>query len=218
MSYNMEILGEARNVKGLIRVLRYGEPPEQCEAAKTLGAAGDKRAIRPLAKALKYGNARLQVVAAEALGTIGGPKTIRPLCKAIKHPDSAVNQAAALALGTTGDPRAIDPLCEAMTGGDRYGLVGVAAKALGMICVPALVAPLSKALGLVGPRLVMVIHTLTETDNEYAFEALTAFSENRPSPICTQWLRDMESRIRGERRGPHRDLNAVTPAYANNVA
>ena len=218
MSYDMEALREAKDAKGLIRALRRGCPTEQLEAAKALGSLRAKRAIRPLAKALKHGDSALQAVAAEALGMIGGRKTIRPLCKALKHPDGAVNRAAAIALGTVGDPTAIDPLCEALAGGDRYGLVGAAAKALGMIRDPGLVGPLREALGLVGPRTVMVIHTLTETDNEYAFEALAVFSKNHPLPICEQWLREMESRILSGKRDPHRDVDAVTTVYANEVA
>jgi hypothetical protein len=217
MSYDVEALREAKNVKGLIRALRHGCPSEQSEAAKALGSMGDRRVIRPLAKALKHGDPSLQVAAAEALGMIGGPKTIRPLCKALKHQDDTINKAAAIALGMTGDPRAIDPLCEALAGGDPYGLVGAAAKALGMIRDPSLVGPLSEALGLVGPRTVMVIQTLTETDNEYAFEALAASAGNRPSPVCQRWVEEMENRIVSGKRERQKKSDAVTTVCANEV-
>jgi hypothetical protein len=215
MSYDVEALRKAKDVKGLITTLRHGSPPEQCEAAKALGSVGNKHAIRPLAKALKHGDLSVQVAAAEALGTMGGPKTVRPLCKALKHPDGAVNKAAAIALGMTGDPRAIDPLCEALAGGDRHGLVGAAAKALGMIRDPRLVGPLSEALDHVGPRTVLVIHTFTETDNAYAFEALAAFTEKHPSPACKPWLEEMESRVTRGKRDQQEESDAVTTIRAD---
>lgn len=218
MSYDTEAMKDTRNVKGLIRALRRGQPPEQLEAAKALGSIGDKRATRSLAKALKYGDCSLPVAAAEALGTIGGRRTIRPLCKALKHPDSALNKAAAVALGMTGDPRAIGPLCEALAGGDRYGLVGAAAQALGKIRDPKLVGPLSEALRHVGPRAVMVIHTLTETDNEYALEALAVFTGNHPLPVCQRWLEEMKNRIVGGRREPRKESDAMTAFCPNDVS
>jgi len=211
MSYDVAALRKAKDVRGLIKALRRGDPPEQHEAAKALGSARSERAIRALVKALKRGDAALQVLAAEALGRIGGPKAIRPLAKALKGTDSAVNQAAALALGQTADPRAIDPLCEALAGGDRYGLVGAAAQALGMIRDPGLVHPLTEALSRVGPRTVMVIHTLADTDNEYALQAMTAFIAKEPSPICQPWLDAMAGRILRGKTGSHSPRRSTTP-------
>ncbi|MCU0915784.1 MAG: HEAT repeat domain-containing protein [Planctomycetes bacterium] len=211
MSHDVAALKKAKDVRGLIRVLRRGDPPEQQEAAKTLGLMRSERAVRALARSLKRRDAALQVFAAEALGRIGGPKAIRRLAKALRHTDSAVNQAAALALGQTSDPRAIDPLCEALAGGDRHGLVGVAAQALGMIRDPGLVHPLSAALPRVGPRTIMVIHTLTETDNEYALQAMTTFVASEPSPVCRPWLDAMAGRILKERTGSPSPRRAAMP-------
>ena len=134
----------ARDVRGLIRLLKHRDLDVQYGAAEALGEIGDSGAVEPLIAALKndeYSGVRWK--AAEALSKIGSP-AVESLIGALRHHDDDVRWKAAIALGEIGDPRAIDPLIMLLCDQDRF-VKSHAALALGAIGEPA-VTPLLRAL------------------------------------------------------------------------
>jgi HEAT repeat protein len=134
----------ARDVRGLIRLLKHRDLDVQYGAAEALGEIGDSGAVEPLIAALKndeYVGVRWK--AAEALSKIGAP-SVEALIGALRHPDDDVRWKAAIALGEIGDPRAIGPLIILLCDEDRF-VKSHAALALGAIGEPA-VNPLLRAL------------------------------------------------------------------------
>ena len=134
----------ARDVRGLIRLLKHRDLDVQYGAAEALGEIGDSGAVEPLIAALKndeYSGVRWK--AAEALSKIGAP-AVEPLIGALSHDDDDVRWKAAIALGEIGDPRAIEPLIILLCDEDRF-VKSHAALALGAIGEPA-VNPLLRAL------------------------------------------------------------------------
>jgi HEAT repeat protein len=134
----------ARDVRGLIRLLKHRDLDVQYGAAEALGEIGDSGAVEPLITALKndeYSGVRWK--AAEALSKIGAP-AVEALIGALRHPDDDVRWKAAIALGDIGDPRAIEPLIMLLCDEDRF-VKSHAALALGAMGEPA-VTPLLRAL------------------------------------------------------------------------
>ena len=134
----------ARDVRGLIRLLKHRDLDVQYGAAEALGEIGDSGAVEPLIAALKndeYVGVRWK--AAEALSKIGAP-SVEALIGALRHPDDDVRWKAVIALGEIGDPRAIGSLISLLCDEDRF-VKSHAALALGTIGEPA-VNPLLRAL------------------------------------------------------------------------
>jgi HEAT repeat protein len=134
----------ARDVRGLIRLLKHRDLDVQYGAAEALGEIGDSGAVEPLIAALKndaYSGVRWK--AAEALSKIGAP-AVEALIGALRHDDDDVRWKAAIALGEIGDSRAIEPLIILLCDEDRF-VKSHAALALGAIGEPA-VNPLLSAL------------------------------------------------------------------------
>jgi HEAT repeat protein len=134
----------ARDVRGLIRLLKHRDLDVQYGAAEALGEIGDSGAVEPLTAALKndaYSGVRWK--AAEALSKIGAP-AVEALIGALSHDDDDVRWKAAIALGEIGDRRAVEPLIILLCDEDRF-VKSHAALALGAIGEPA-VNPLLRAL------------------------------------------------------------------------
>jgi HEAT repeat protein len=134
----------ARDVRGLILLLKHRDPDVQYGAAEALGEIGDSGAVEPLIAALKnneYSGVRWK--AAEALSKIGN-SAVEPLIATLQYPDDDVRWKAAIALGEIGNPDAIDPLILLLSDDDRF-VRSRAAHALSMIGTPA-VFPLIHAL------------------------------------------------------------------------
>jgi hypothetical protein len=124
---------EKRNVKGLIKALKYkGKPPlpplptmpiEEIEkyidwrvrraAAWALGELGDPRAVEHLISGLRDEASAVREAVVWALVKIG-PPAVEPLISALRDEDSDVRKAAAEALGKLGDPRGVEPLISAL--------------------------------------------------------------------------------------------------------
>jgi len=134
----------ARDVKGLIRLLKHQDLDVKYGAAEALGEMRDNRAVEPLVTALKNDEfSGVRWKAAEALSKIGAP-AVAALIGALRHDDDDVRWKAAIALGEIGDPRAIEPLILLLCDEDRF-VKSHAALALGAIGEPA-VNPLLRAL------------------------------------------------------------------------
>lgn len=134
----------ARDIRGLILLLKHRDPDVQFGAAEALGEIGDSGAVEPLIAALKnneYSGVRWK--AAEALSKIGN-SAVEPLIATLQYPDEDVRWKAAIALGEIGNPDAIQPLIFLLSDDDRF-VRSRAANALSMIGEAA-VGPLIHAL------------------------------------------------------------------------
>jgi HEAT repeat protein len=117
---NIEAMREARNVRGLIRLLDHGNADVQWRAAEALGTMGEE-ACDPLLKILDFPKVHVRLGAIEALGDIKCPRSGSDLTRKLKSdPDSEVRWAAALVLGQIGDSGAVPDLVNALRDSDRY--------------------------------------------------------------------------------------------------
>jgi len=110
----------ARDVRGLIRLLKHRDLDVQYGAAEALGEIGDSGAVEPLIAALKnneYSGVRWK--AAEALSKMGNP-AVEPLIATLQYSDDDVRWKAAIALGEIGNPDAIEPLIHLLSDDDRF--------------------------------------------------------------------------------------------------
>jgi HEAT repeat protein len=135
-------LESQRNVKGLIKALRYRKDSGvRRTAALALGRIGDTRAVRPLIAALKDGD-----TAATALSEIGKP-AVEALIAALNDKRREVRYLAVLTLGKIGDSRAVEALIATLKDPDiDYPKVGKEAAAVLRKFGEASVKPLIAAL------------------------------------------------------------------------
>ena len=88
---NVEKLKGKRDLKGLIKALRYKrDGGVRSSAAEALGEIGDARAVEPLCAALRDKDVDVREAAAEALGKIGDARAAVPLRSALGDEDSDV--------------------------------------------------------------------------------------------------------------------------------
>jgi HEAT repeat protein len=104
-------LKAARNLKGLVRALKYPKRAEvRSRAAEALGDLGDETATEALIVALADEDRFVRKMAATAFTKLRDPRAIEPLIDALADGDPFVREKAAEALGFLGDQRAIEPL------------------------------------------------------------------------------------------------------------
>ncbi|MHC1604814.1 MAG: HEAT repeat domain-containing protein [Candidatus Methanofastidiosia archaeon] len=143
---NVEKLKAKRNVKGLVKALKYHGVNQYYvweEAAKALGEIGDKTVVESILRIWsderrKEQKERVRInqkykdELINALGKIGGEKVIEPLIQVLADGLPSEQKEAAKALGNIGNFRAVDPLIQALK--DEYLEVREAAvEALGKI-------------------------------------------------------------------------------------
>ena len=134
---NIEKLKAKRDVKGLVKALRYPKDTSVCKkAAEALGELGDIGAVKPLIIALKDVEIDVRKAAVEALAQIADIRTVQPLIEILQDVNNSLQRAAAEALGQIGDAHAIDPLITALKAIDPT-LRKVAADSLEKIGAPA---------------------------------------------------------------------------------
>ena len=128
----IENLQQARDIRGLIRLLDHGNTDLQWRAADALGTLGEP-ACDPLIKILGFPRVNVRIGAIEALGSIKCARSRDPLILKLKSdPDIEVRWVAALALGEIGNSRAVPALEVALTDRDRYVRYG-AVTSLGLL-------------------------------------------------------------------------------------
>jgi HEAT repeat protein len=128
-----------RNVKGLVKALRYEKDRRVREAAAAaLGRIGDPCTVEPLARAL--GELR-GGAAAWALGEIGDARAVEPLIAALGQASDDGHRSVIEALGKLGGPRAVGQLIELLGSekADERTMAGEALVRLGPAAVPHLV-------------------------------------------------------------------------------
>jgi hypothetical protein len=149
---NVEKLEEKKNVKGLIKALRYKYWHVRQKAAEALGKIGDEKAVEPLIQALEDGYSYVQEEAARALGKIGDKRAVVPLLRASRGYQLGYNLdvswvarwALGKTLGKIGEP-AVEPLIQALKN-EHWSVREGAAEALGEIGSTRAVEPLIQAL------------------------------------------------------------------------
>ncbi len=206
---------DARDIRGLVRLLNHSDPDIVYHAAEALGEIGDAGAVEPLITVLKHEEmSGVRWKTAESLVKIGTP-SVEPLISVLQHSDSDVRWKAAIALGEIRDPRAIGPLIRQLSDTDRF-VKGRVAHALGMIGVPA-VDPLIQALhdgdgnqrwaaaialgGIRDPRavepLILALADKYENVRAEAAAALVAIGEPAITPLI-RFLKYSEGSVRIE--------------------
>ena len=197
----VETLKARKDIKGLIKALRYrkdkGVRQAAAEALVKIGAL----AVEPLIAALKDRHSDVRQAAAYVLGEIGDARAVEPLIAAPKdEKEWYVREAAAEALGKIGAP-AVEPLIAALK--DEYRNVReAAAEALGEIKDPRAVEPL--------------IAALKDWDVRAAAEALVKIGTLAVEPLIAA-LKDAEWRVRKAAAvalGKIKDPRAVEPLIA----
>ena len=115
---NIEKLKAKRDVKGIIKALKYkgnGFVFVRRDAIEALGEIGDPRAMEPLIEVLHddfYGDIGSKV--GRALKKIGEPAVEPVIATFLGGVTSDTQHAAAGALGEMGDPRAVEPLVRSL--------------------------------------------------------------------------------------------------------
>jgi HEAT repeat protein len=129
---DIKALVEARDIKGLIRLLNHRDSDTQRRAAHALGTMGND-ATSLLLRAIANPNINVRLGAIEALASIRDPAAIKRLQVILASEEiSELRWAAALALGEIGDQTVAPVLLSALRDDDRYVRYG-AAKALEQI-------------------------------------------------------------------------------------
>ena len=116
---DIESLARKKDIRGLIRALRFRDVNVQLDAAKALGSLGPD-AIGNLLSALKTRDKTVKLGIIGALAEIRSPETIGPLIATLSNENGEVRWQAALALGEIGDPAATNALKSAMSDPDKY--------------------------------------------------------------------------------------------------
>ena len=115
-----EVLKQARDIRGLIRLLDHRSPDTQWRAADALGTLGEP-ACDPLIAILDFPKMHVRLGAIEALGDIKCPRSVEPVITRLESDrDNEVRFVAAVALGQMGDKRAKPALEKALRDPDRY--------------------------------------------------------------------------------------------------
>lgn len=168
-------LTERKDVKGLIRALKYKDPEVRRQAAYSLGTLKATQAVAALIETTRDPEYYVRSWAAAALSQIGGPGAADAVFALLEDPRMEVKRDAALSLGRLGDARAVAPIVGHMGGmdvpgrreaalllgklgdpwavkqltsslRDDYGVCAAAAESLGKLKDRAAVEPLQEAL------------------------------------------------------------------------
>lgn len=116
---DIESLATKKDIRGLIRALRFRDVDVQLDAAKALGSLGPD-AIGHLLTALRIRDKTIKLGIIGALAEIRSPESIGPLSATLSNENSEVRWQAALALGEIGDPAAAAALQSTLSDPDKY--------------------------------------------------------------------------------------------------
>ena len=116
---DLKELEKKKNIKGLIKALRYNNSYERINAAVVLGKIGDPRAIEPLISALQDSDSDVRQYVVEALGKIGDPRAIEPLIKVLNDSNEVMRKQATDSLSKFGTS-AVNPLIKALKDSHEY--------------------------------------------------------------------------------------------------
>ena len=146
-----------KDVKGLIKVLRYANDPNIQSAAGTalvdVGDIRDPGAVESLLAALNDRDEGVREIAAVAFHQVRDPRAVEPLIHVLQDSNQYwfLRWRAASRLGEIGDPRAVEPLIAVLRGKDQddddeADVRRHAAGALSQIGDPRAIEPLIAAL------------------------------------------------------------------------
>ncbi|GAB4505354.1 MAG: hypothetical protein Fur0043_23490 [Anaerolineales bacterium] len=145
---NIEKMKARRDVRGLIRALKYDKDWIRCDAAYALGDVGDARAVKPLISILKDREFKVRQAAIVALGRLGDARAVQPLATMLEDKQPwGLRKAAVWALGKIGNTRALSHLIDALTDPQQEvrETAVEALRGLGALAVEQLIAALSNS-------------------------------------------------------------------------
>ncbi len=122
---DVDAMTRHKDIRGLIRLLRFHDTDIQIKAAKALGSLGTD-ATDQLISALSTKNKSVKLGIISALTAIKSPRSVQPLIAALNDGNSEVRWQAAIALGDLEDPAATGPLVAALRDPDKYVRYGAA--------------------------------------------------------------------------------------------
>lgn len=122
---DVRALAAEKNIRELIRALRFPDFAVQKAATLALGSLGPD-AVDHLIAALKTRDALMKLGVIEALGRIRDPRSVEPLLTCLGDESNEVRWVTAIALGEIEDPRAIGPLARLLRDPDKYVRYGAA--------------------------------------------------------------------------------------------
>lgn len=111
---NISNIKDKKDIKVLIKNLKYDIPSVRINAIETLGEMGDARAVKYLIKVLKKDkDEEVRCYAADALGMIGDERAVESLIQALRDEDENVQEFAEDALVKIGKP-SVEPLIQVL--------------------------------------------------------------------------------------------------------
>lgn len=113
---DVDKLYRRRNVRGLIKALKYDDEQIRRASAEALGKIRDRKATQPLIEALKDDDCNVRMWSAWSLGQIRAEKSVEPLIDSLSDERLEVRRASAESLSRIGTP-AIISLIEAFRNG-----------------------------------------------------------------------------------------------------
>jgi hypothetical protein len=200
---------EAKDTRGLIRLLSHSDFNTQWKAAAALGTLGEP-ALDDLIRELDHHDTRVRLGIIEALGDIGDPRAATPLQEILaSDPGTEIRWAAALALGNLGGTGAIPSLVKALGYPDKFVRFGAATALRRLAWEPA--SEEDRALSLIAlqewgslpslgaratPPLLQAIRDRDPAIRARAVAALGELGDARGAEACELVLRDPDSEVR----------------------
>lgn len=121
----LEACREQRDSRGLVRLLRSGDPAISESARDALAGMGED-ALDLLLVSLRSQDTPLRLGIIGVLARVRSPRAVDPLLGLLTDPVSEIRWQTAIALGEIGDSRAVLPLCHSLQDPDKYVRYGAA--------------------------------------------------------------------------------------------
>jgi HEAT repeat protein len=239
----IDVLKARKDVKGLIRVLRYANDPDLQSAAGTalvnVGEIRDPGAVEALLAALDDRDEDVREIAAVACHQVNDPRVVEPLIHVVKDSNQIwfLRWRAAARLGEIGDRRAVEALIAVVQGRDQAEDTDAdvrrhAAGALSRIGDPRAIQPLiaalkdrhalmrweaGEALILMGAPAVEPLIAALQDRQEFQRKVMVGKRGSGNFEIVTETVRRDVARVLGQ-IGDRRAVEALTNALQDQEA
>jgi HEAT repeat protein len=239
----IDVLKARKDVKGLIRVLRYANDPDLQSAAGTalvnVGEIRDPGSVEALLAALNDRDADVREIAAVACHQVNDPRAVEPLIHVVKDSNQIwfLRWRAAARIGEIGDRRAVEALIDVIKGRDQAEDTDAdvrrhAAGALSQIGDPRAIQPLiaalkdahalmrweaGEALSRMGAPAVEPLIAALQDRQEFQRRVMLGRSGSGKSEVVTETVRANVARVLGQ-IGDRRAVEALTAALQDQEA